>query len=212
MCSNLDNSSLICAKGQLTSRPRLTPHRQLCQFGLCPVTLYRRTACICETRDHHRNQHLNCTKHLRSQWTAFPPIYMYMKAKNRLTLPVYFASQRITCMFNLNIYAALLFRINYSQAFKTQYPEKRCPWVWALLLDEWNRLLDYDTKLQVKSTTHYQTDTMPRTDASLLAHLAPSVSCSSSGCQTSSWSAVGSGFKTKFDHDHPHYARGAEAS
>lgn len=52
----------------------------------------------------------------------------------------------------------------------------------------------------------------PRTDASLRAHLAPSVSCSSSGCQTSSWNAVSCGFKTKFDHDHLHHDRGTEMS
>lgn len=53
---------------------------------------------------------------------------------------------------------------------------------------------------------------MPRTDASLLAHLAPYVSCSSSGCQTSSWNAVGRGLKIKFDHDHLHHDKGAEIS
>lgn len=65
---------------------------------------------------------------------------------------------------------------------------------------------------RVKSTGYYQTDTMPRTDASLLAHLAPSFSCSSSGCQTSSWSAVGCRLKTKLDHDHPRHVRSAEMS
>lgn len=65
---------------------------------------------------------------------------------------------------------------------------------------------------QVKSKHSYQTNMTPRTDVSLLAHLAPSVSCSFAGCQTASWNALGCGFKTKFDHDHPHHDGGAEMS
>ncbi|MED6236560.1 hypothetical protein ATANTOWER_011052 [Ataeniobius toweri] len=57
----------------------------------------------------------------------------------------------------------------------------------------------------MSSMAHYRPDTKPLIDASLLAHPALSVSCSSSGCQTSSWKAVGGWLKTQFDHDHPHH-------
>lgn len=60
----------------------------------------------------------------------------------------------------------------------------------------------------VKSTEHYQADMVAQADASLQDLLAPFVSCSSSGCQISSWSAAGGGFKIKFDHDHPSHTRG----
>lgn len=57
---------------------------------------------------------------------------------------------------------------------------------------------------RMRSAARYPSDMTPRTDASLLTRPALFVFCSSSGCQTSSWKALGSWLKNEFGHDHLH--------
>lgn len=145
----------------------------------------RGTACICETRDSHVSS-TESMEHLRPQ--------------------------PIACKWHY-------FSIVVLKPFKCNIPESgRWKFRYYFIKNLWTHdskhtvgtWWDDGVMLQVKRMAHYQTDMTPQTGASLLAHLAPFVSCSFSGCQTSSWNAVGDGFKAKSDRDHPHYVKDSE--